>query len=382
MRVLVTSTPGAGHLHPLVPLASAAHAAGHELLWATAEESCAQIARYGFRAAPAGIGVRERTERFSRRPADASLLPRQRRAELMSGLFGWVAAPRMRRDLAPIVDQFEPDVIISDLAELAAAPVARSREIPHVTVGFSGALSDSVHNAVVESVSPVWKDEGLPAPGIEDLYGELYLHGFPPSLGSPPPIAAAASMRPEHFDGAAVSESPGWAANFGHDRPGAYVTFGTAMGALAPWRALFEALSTVEVDAVVTIGSTVDVSALGPIPDNVRVERYVPQGFLLDRASIVASHGGAGTMLATAERGVPQLCTPVGADQWDNADALAAAGAGITVEMDQRDASTLHDLLGRLLTDQGLHTAARRLASEFAELPHPRELIPRIETLR
>ncbi|NMD25371.1 MAG: glycosyltransferase family 1 protein, partial [Actinobacteria bacterium] len=61
LRVLVTSTPGAGHIGPLVPLAAALQAAGHQVLWATATESCARVRALGFEAVAAGMGVGERT---------------------------------------------------------------------------------------------------------------------------------------------------------------------------------------------------------------------------------------------------------------------------------------------------------------------------------
>ena len=60
MRILITSTPGAGHIHPIVPLGRALQDEGHEVLWATAEESCARVEQYGFRATPAGMGTVER----------------------------------------------------------------------------------------------------------------------------------------------------------------------------------------------------------------------------------------------------------------------------------------------------------------------------------
>jgi integrase len=39
MRVLVTSTPGFGHIHPVVPLVQELQRAGHDVTWATAAVS-------------------------------------------------------------------------------------------------------------------------------------------------------------------------------------------------------------------------------------------------------------------------------------------------------------------------------------------------------
>jgi hypothetical protein len=90
---------------------------------------------------------------------------------------------------------------------------------------------------------------------------------------------------------------------------------------------ILAALDSLDVDAIATTGTQVDPSEIGPAPANVRVERYVPQSFILDRVSALVSHARAGSMLAGASRGLPQLCLPMGADMWENADALAGSGA-------------------------------------------------------
>jgi UDP:flavonoid glycosyltransferase YjiC (YdhE family) len=382
LRVLVTSTSGTGHIHPLVPLAAEVRAAGHEVVWATPAESCPRVERYGFRAVSAGMSGDERKGLFFERGLDLSSLPvRERRQALLTVMFGQIATPRMRDDLVGIVDELQPDVIIHDLVEFAAAPIAAARGIPHATVAFGGALSPALLAAAAASVADIWTAEGLVPSDSAGLYEHLYLHPLPASFGEPAPSTAVRSVRPMHFDGAAVSEAPDWISGFGRDRPGIYVTFGTEMSGLAPWVEVLDALGSVDADAVATLGSEIDPASVGAIPSNVRVERYVPQTYLLDHATIVVSHAGSGTLFAAAARGLPQLCVPIAADQWDNADALAAAGAGLTLEPEDRDAQTICDTLTRLLDGHAHHDAARALADDFAALPHPREHISTIETL-
>ena len=47
MRVLLSSTSGAGHFGPLVPFANAIHRAGHELLVAAPISAQARVERAG-----------------------------------------------------------------------------------------------------------------------------------------------------------------------------------------------------------------------------------------------------------------------------------------------------------------------------------------------
>jgi UDP:flavonoid glycosyltransferase YjiC (YdhE family) len=130
-----------------------------------------------------------------------------------------------------------------------------------------------------------------------------------------------------------------------------------------------------------TVGSALDRVDLGALPDHVRVESYVPQRFLLERADAVVSHAGSGTLFATAARGLPQVCIPVGADQWENAEAATAAGVALLLGTDERDAASIHRAVVEVLDDPAVRSRAGALAAAFAGLPHPRELVAAVEAL-
>ena len=69
-RILFTTLPATGHFHPLVPLARAAVAAGHEVAFATPASFCPTVEAVGFRCFPAGFDRRRRAARRAV-PADA-----------------------------------------------------------------------------------------------------------------------------------------------------------------------------------------------------------------------------------------------------------------------------------------------------------------------
>lgn len=382
MRILVTSTPGIGHLNPLVPMMSALQQAGHDVLVVTAPESCAFVERSGFAVRPAGMAIADRRAAFNpRMPEVLALPPRQRRGLYFSGFFAEAAAPVMRVDLAPVFTEFRPDIVLHEAAELAVAPMAKARGIPHVTVAFSGALPDSAERLLIETIAPVWAAEGLPAPAIDDILGSLYLHPFPPSFGQVPSGDMVRSIRGDVVDRAAV-QTPRWLDALGSTRPLVYLTSGTEpAAAMAPWAAAVEALGSRDVDAVVTIGMHVDPSVLGDVPANVRIERFVAQHLVLDRAAVVMSHAGAGSLLGAAGRGIPQLFNPIAADQWENADAATGAGVAITCEMDQRSASHIGTALDRLLGDPHVKQAASQVAAEIAAMPSPADHVAALESL-
>lgn len=383
MRVLLTSTPGTGHLHALAPLALALRSAGHDVLWATADESCNRVRGFGFHAVAAGMPARDRLASIQPHlPEIMALPPRARRGMYFARFFGWAAAPKTRVDLEPVFQSFRPDVVVSEMAELAAAPMAVARGLPHVTVAFSGALTTEAFPLMIDSITPVWEAEHVTVPHDGGLADDLYLHPFPPSFGQLPNSGRVRSMRADGFDGDPSAQTPEWINALGSERPLVYLTSGTEPAAVrAPWIEAFEALGSLDVDVVATIGRNVDPSTFGDLPSNVRVERFVPQRWLLGRASMVASHGGAGTLLAAAANGVPQVLNPIAADQWENADAVVAAGVGVVCEPDQRCAADLAGAFEIVLGNGDMRAVVARVADEIAAMPSPADHVAEIEAL-
>jgi calicheamicin 3'-O-methyl-rhamnosyltransferase len=383
MRVLITTTPGTGHVNPVLPLADELRRAGHEVLWAIAEEGVREIRRHGFEATVAGMNVDERLGTMESRLAEImSGPPRLRRGQFFAGAFACAAAPKMIRELGSIFDGFQPDLVVHEMAELGAAPLAMARGIPHVTVAFSGSLPEYAIPLLEEALAPVWAGVGFAPPGLSDVVGEAYFHPFPPSMGQQPSVSQVHTMRTYDI-GVESDEVPEWIAELGQKRHGVYVTSGTTpiVATLAPWRPIFAALGRLNVDVLATIGRRLPVEELGLLPSNVRVERFVAQSCVLNRVAVVLSHAGAGTMLAAAREGVPQLVIPTWADQWENADAIVRTGSAILLEEGERDAATIQASVETLLYDASYRVAAKQLASEIAQMPTPADHVVTLEQL-
>lgn len=381
LRVLCTSTGGAGHVHALAPLALVLGARGHDVHWAVADDGGTTVESMGFEWSAAGMTT------SARRDAAAADLPRimqlpmaDRRGPLFAALFARAAGPAMRRALAPVFDRVRPDVVLRETAELAAAPMATARDVPLVTVAFSGVLPERARGTVLDALQPLWHDEGLDDPSWADVYGQLYLHRFPPSFGQRPDSPVVRPVRPD--GGASSGDRPAWLDAVGADRRCVYVTSGTERAAtMFPWRETFEALRGLEVDAVATIGPHVDPADLGAVPSNVHIERYVPQAEVLGRVAAVISHGGAGTVLGAAGYGRPQLVVPLFADQWENGIAVRDAGCGILLDPDHRGVDDLEGSLRTLLDTTSHSDAAGRVADEIAAMPPVSDLVTEIEAL-
>ena len=74
-------------------------------------------------------------------------------------------------------------------------------------------------------------------------------------------------------------------------------------------------------------------STSGPwaIPANLQVEAWVPQAEVFPHTALLVCHGGSGTVLGGLAAGIPQVVLPIRADQPQNAQSVAAIGAGLAL---------------------------------------------------
>ncbi len=87
-----------------------------------------------------------------------------------------------------------------------------------------------------------------------------------------------------------------------------------------PIGVVIEALAGIDAHVVLTVGQTLDPDTWRPWPHNVAIFRNLPQQMVLTRSALLVSHAGSGAVLGAAAVGLPQLCVPVAADQFINAD--------------------------------------------------------------
>ena len=165
------------------------------------------------------------------------------------------------------------------------------------------------------------------------------------------------------------------------------MTFGSVTGSLPPFAGLFQealdALSTLPLRVLMTVGRGFDLDRLGVVPDNALVEQWWPQADVLAHASAILHHGGFGTTMGAVVAGLPQLIAPIfSSDQAINGRHIAAMGAGRTVVPGD-------DLIGRaiaelpvLLEDRSYLARAGTAASQARALPDVSAAVSQIETLR
>jgi UDP:flavonoid glycosyltransferase YjiC (YdhE family) len=286
----------------------------------------------------------------------------------------------MLDDLLPLLDDWPPALIVNDASELAAPLAADLRGIPHVTHAFGALLPEARLAAGGTAVAPLWRAHGLEPRPYGGSYDHLYLDIYPPSLrfGSYDHVPSVQPLRPVPFDAVQGEATDPVVAG---DRPLVYLTFGTVFNDPGLFAAAIDGVAGLDVDVLVTVGPAADPQKLGPVPANVRVERYVPQTSVLPLCAAVASHAGSGTFLATLGLGIPQLCLPQAADQFINAGQGAASGAAITLMPGDVTGDAVAGAVGRLLGDPAFRDAAGRVRAEIDGMPSPDEVAAVLEDL-
>jgi len=384
MRVLITTPAGLGHIHPMVPLAKAMVARGHDVLWAAPADGVGHVERAGISAvATCPPGLTRPADVLRRYPELDALPPAEVPDVLFAKLFGATAAPPMLAELAPVALEWRPDLVVADAAEFAGHVVAAELGVPSVTKGFGPLLPERRVAAAGEEVAALWRSRGLEPRPYGASYDHLYLDIYPPGLQT----TAAAHvprrqlLRPDAYDGQLETGDPLPLPHAPSGAPLVYVTMGTVFNSPEPLQVVLAALGELDVRALVTVGPQADPAVLGTQPAHLRVERYVPQTLVLPHCDVVVSHAGSGTVLATLTLGLPQLCLPQGADQFLNAAAVASAGAGISLVPGEAAAGTVRDAVARLLTDASFRDAAGRISASIASMPTPDHVAGTLETL-
>jgi len=365
MRVLFSTTPLDGHFRPLLPLARALRARGHELAFATAASWHPVVEAEGFEALTAGAdhAAARHVRLDSEWDAIQALPALDRRQHVFSYLFAQGHAPLK---LAPLLDAarvWRAQAVVYESGDLAAPVVAASLRLASVNHGFGTMMPLSILERAAPDVAPLWRSVGLePAPYAGAFEG-LYVDVVPAVLAEDRPLCP--SIRLRLADGEPV-DPPSWLEQL--PRPLVYATMGTVFNRPAAFAPLVDGLASAGVGALLTVGRNVDPSELGDVPPAIRVEKFVPQGQVLASCAAVVSHGGSGTLLGTLAAGLPLVLLPQGADQFENAARCERAGAAVVLPPAEVTAEAVAAAVRLVLSQPAYAEAARVIAAEFAAM--------------
>jgi MGT family glycosyltransferase len=212
----------------------------------------------------------------------------------------------------------------------------------------------------------------------------LVLVPFPPSYRDPsfPLPATAHALRPLLPDPASGDELPPWATRLA-STPTVYFSLGTAFasGLREVFARVIAGLRDLPINLIVTVGRRLDPVDFGAQPDNVHLERYIPQSLILPLCDLVITHGGSGSVMGALAHGVPLALIPLNADQPLNGERCAALGVGHVIGGEDISSAMAREAVVEMLANPAYRDNARRLRDEIVRLPGPEYALELLERL-
>jgi UDP:flavonoid glycosyltransferase YjiC (YdhE family) len=392
-RILAYTTPGRGHLFPLIPILDELHGRGHEIAVRTFASQVPAMRARGFDAAP----ISDRVEAIAHDDWRAG----NPRAALARAVRTFAQrAEHDAADLRRAIGEQRPDAVLVDInawgalaaAEAWAGPWAmfcpyplplRSRDAPPFGPGLVpargplGRLRDrllrplvfgTLERTMIPPINRVRGDLGLATHrGVDDIFAGvpllLYLTAEPfeyPRGDWPDNIVLVGPCAWEP-----PSDPPAWLDDI--DLPIVLVTTSSEFqddDRLV--RVALQALADEPVAVIATLpgGDAARVHA----PANAHVERFIPHSPLLDRATCAITHGGMGATQKALTRGVPVCVVPFGRDQLEVARRVEVAGAGSRLRAARLRPDRLRDKVREAMT---MTAGAKRIQRAFAAAGGP-----------
>lgn len=360
VKVVLAALPAFGHVYPLVPLAIALERTGAEVVFATGEEFASRLPARTVPGAEGSWAFSDATSEIERRIEQAVGVPQVE--SLGQTLFVELCAPYVVDVMTAAIERERPDLVVFEQTNVGAVMAAHATGVRAVCLAIVG--WGHQWSTIYEAVAAL-----VQAPGAGAL-AEVLIDPHPPFLadvGATPPFPTLA-MRPTAWSpGGTV---PPWL----HEprrSPRVYLTMGTVFGNVDLLRAAALEIAGSGCEVLVATGPGIEPGALGDLPAVVHVEQEVPQAQSLPYVDLVVHHGGTGTVIGSLANGLPQIVMPQGADQFWNADHLAAEGACRIVPPGAPPgwiAAAVNALTEQQAPERA---AARRLGGVIAAMPSP-----------
>ncbi|MCR6483493.1 DUF1205 domain-containing protein [Amycolatopsis sp. OK19-0408] len=442
MRVAFVIWPAPAHLYPLVPLAWALKAAGHEVCVASHPAIAAEVASMGLTpvsvcdadsmpglVGPGGAYEEERAD-LARITEGLGLAPDHPDREhwdvltqyYVPSMWDFLPYRGSADDPMPAMDglvsftrTWRPDLVLWDPTVPGAAVAARVSGAAHarwwtapdvfckgidlIDAHDNATDGPPLDNPLAESVRPLAERYGVTV-DRELLLGQWTVNPQPATFG---PEVSAHTQSVRWIPHSRQEAMPEWLYR-APDRPRVAISLGLSERSFMEggWDhipALFEALSELDVEVVATL-NRLQLSAVGKIPDNVRVVDFIPLNQLMPTCALLIHHGGMGTALPAIANGVRQIVVDFADHKITTTELLQGqtarsryslgpgaaryvteSGAGVVINVSHPDVFEMREAIQRVLTEPSFGQGAERLRRELLATPSPAETVPILERM-
>ncbi|MGN0776532.1 MAG: macrolide family glycosyltransferase [Candidatus Ventricola sp.] len=364
------SLPAHGHVNPTLPLVRELTARGHRVLYYDAEAFREKIESAGAQLVPIDAYMPSAPEDISRRVGVDFALLMEMCADTALAL-----ESRVMQDAA----EHHPACVIGDSVCFWGKLLARRLGLPFVCSTTSLAFNEHTARLMKQRPAEILSMM-LGMPRIERKLRLLREHGYDaPNLVSliqndsetPTVVYTSRLFQPmaETFGDRYAFVGPLVMQRYPrlrHEQPLVYVSRGTVLhDAPEFYRRVIRALSSLDCDAILSIGDAVDPAVLGPLPDGVRVFPRVNQLEVLAQADVFLTHCGMNSVSESLLSGVPMVLCPQHSEE--NAVAIRCEQLGAGLRLKRPSVRCIQRALGTVLQDDRYRLAAQAVAQDFAQ---------------
>ena len=389
MKILAYTSPSKGHLYPLLPTLLELRRRGHQIAVRTVASEVELLEQYGFTASPISSVVEAREMDDWR--------GKNQLAQLQRALNTFVErAEHEVPDLEQAIKTEEPDLALVDVNSWGAQAYAEasginwavfapyplpipSKGAPPFGLGLKpmdsplGRLRDSAllrlsllgWNKVLPQLNRVRASAGAtPLSSVVDVFGRAPLTlAFTAEPFEYPRSDWPTSVRligPSNWEPA--TQIPPWIQDL-HTLKQPIVLVTTSTEYQGDDRLLQVALDALAEEPVTVIATSPAHGSAGiHVPQNARVEAFVPHGPILEVATCVVCHGGMGITQKALSAGVPVCVVPFGRDQPEVARRVEVAQAGTRLSASRLNPRRLREAVRKAMT---MRDGAERIAQAF-----------------
>lgn len=372
MKLLFVAAGSPATVFALVPLATAARNAGHEVFVAATEDMVPVVLGAGLPAV-AMTPLRMRDYMFTTREGTPLDLPTDTTTRLRFGGhgFGRLAAGSLAA-LRRLCAAWRPELVVGGTLSFAAALVAAELGVPWVRHAWDLGEPVEMDHGAEHELAPELADlglTGLPQP-------DLWIHLCPPKVRAPGEVSGA-TMR--FVPTGRQQQVEPWMYTAG-DRARVCVTAGSRVGSgddLNFLASLVTEVGKLDVDLVV---AAPDEAARALARPRVRAG-WLPLDIVLRTCAVLVHSGGGQTALTAMQAGVPQVVVPNMPKLVAHSQRLAEFGAALTLLPGDDSIVAVSAACEKLVSEASYTERSRDLAADIAGLPAPAEVLGRVEQL-
>jgi MGT family glycosyltransferase len=421
-RFLFTTWPFPGHVIPHAAIARALRERGHECAFYTGSRGGKVLDAEGIRYFP--FQRVNEDELWKLLFEEQAGFVHWRNFLRFQGIMrSWLleTLPGQVEDLLPIIERWKPDVIVCDptmwspiliLREKYGIPVAVScyfackvpgPDMPPFGLGLRlpvNAWDRALYRLISKSVDLASAGFRGRANDIRRSFGLSPIHVSVSAFAGSMPLYMVPTS-PEfdynrrnlpksvHYVGPCLwqERSGGVAEEFTglrRDRPWIHVTEGTIhMQAPLVLKAAATGLANLPMEVIMTTGGNREPAELdiGDMASNIRLYRWVSHNELLPKTAVLVTTGGAGSVMAALNAGVPMVVVPTEWDKPEVAQRVVEAGAGIRLSPRNCTPERLREAVERVLRESSFRQNARRLQASFGRYGGPAQAAELLEGL-